>query len=83
MLYSIESVENGLVTLAGDDGQTIVIPVEQLAQTPRPGALVKRDTDGIYRADSAATRRRSSRILQLLQEIRRKSTEFSDDNKNI
>lgn len=83
MLYSIESIENGLVTLAGDDERTVIVPVSQMAQAPRPGQLVRRGTDGIYRPDEAVAKRRRSRILHLLQELKTKSAESSDDHKNI
>ena len=69
MLYSIESIRDGMATLAGDDGSILCIPADTLPAA-RCGELLQRQPDGSFLVQPRPAARRAARALALFRRLK-------------
>lgn len=70
MLYSLESLENGVAQLVADDGSLLTLPAADLPPGARPGAVLHQTPDGGFGPMPAEDARRRARAAALWETLR-------------
>ncbi len=70
MRYSVDSLENGIVTLCGDDGSLVRIPADSLAYPLHIGDVLLQNESGAFVPDAPEAAKRRSRAAALFARLK-------------
>jgi hypothetical protein len=70
LIYSIDKIENGIVTLAGDDGKLVYIRISDIGfEVKERDILIYNESDKTYRRDIKAKEERENQNKKRLNNL--------------